>query len=68
MALTVKGLIEKLEQLENKSVDVYFETPDSLLSVDRVILDDMDYDVVLVNDIDSGHCDCERCKELETEL
>lgn len=67
MALTVKGLIEKLEQLENKSVDVYFETPDSLLSVDRVILDE-DYDVVLVNDVDSGHCDCQRCKELVTEL
>ena len=67
MALTVKELIEKLEQVENKSVYVYFERPDSLLSVDRVILDE-DYDVALVNDIDSGHCDCERCKELETEL
>lgn len=67
MALTVRGLIEKLEQLENKSVDVYFETPDSLLSVDRVILDE-DYDVALVNDVTSEHCDCEHCKELETEL
>ena len=67
MALTIRGLIEKLEQVENKLGIVYFETSDSLLSVDRVILDEND-DVVLVNDIDSGHCDCERCKELETEL
>jgi hypothetical protein len=67
MALTVRGLIEKLEQLENKSVDVYFETPDSLLSIDRVILDE-DYDVALVNDINSEHCDCEWCKEFETEV
>lgn len=67
MALTIKQLIEKLEKVENKSVDVYFETPYSLLSVDRVILDE-DYEVVLVNDVGSDHCDCERCKELETEL
>ena len=67
MALTVRGLIEKLEQVENKLGDVYFETPVSILSIDRVILDEID-DVVLVNDVDSGHCDCERCKELVTEL
>lgn len=67
MALTIKQLIEKLEKVENKSVDVYFETPYSLLTVDRVILDE-DYEVVLVNDVGSDHCDCERCKELETEL
>ena len=67
MALTVKELIEKLEQLENKLATVYFEAPDSLLSVDRVILDE-DYDVALVNDVYSDHCDCERCKEIETEL
>nr|DAL78434.1 MAG TPA: Protein of unknown function (DUF2847) [Caudoviricetes sp.] len=67
MALTVKELIEKLEQLENKSVAVYFETPDSLLSVDRVILDE-NYEIGLVNDVASEHCDCEYCKEFETEL
>lgn len=67
MALTVKQLIEKLEKVENKNKDVYFETPGVLLTVDRVILDE-DYDVGLVNDDDSEHCDCERCKELETEL
>ena len=67
MALTVKKLIEKLEQLENKSVAVYFETPDSLLNVDRVILDE-DYDVALVNDVASKHCNWEYCKEFETEL
>ena len=27
MALTVKGLIEKLEKVKNKDKDVYFETP-----------------------------------------
>lgn len=67
MALTVKQLIEKLEKVENKNKDVYFETPGVLLTVDRVVLDE-DYDVGLVNDDDSEHCDCERCKELETEL
>lgn len=67
MALTIKQLIEKLEKVENKSVDVYFETPYALLTVDRVILDE-DYEVVLVNDVGSDHCDCERCKELDTEL
>lgn len=67
MALTVKQLIEKLEKVENKNKDVYFETPEVLLTVDRVVLDE-DYDVGLVNDDDSEHCDCERCKELETEL
>ena len=67
MALTVKQLIEKLEKVENKNKDVFFETPDSLLCVGRVVLDE-DYDVALVNDVDSEHCDCEVCKELETEL
>ena len=67
MALTVRKLMEKLEKVENKLAIVYFETPDSLLSVDRVILDE-DYDVALVNDVYSDHCDCERCKELETKL
>lgn len=67
MELTVKELIEKLEKVENKNKDVFFETPDSLLSVDRVVLDE-DYDVALVNDVDSEHCDCWICKEFETEL
>lgn len=67
MALTVRGLIEKLEKVEDKSTDVFIELPISFLSVDRVVLDE-DYDVVLVNDVDSEHCDCEVCKELETEL
>lgn len=67
MALTVKQLIEKLEKVENKNKDIFFETPDSLLSVDRVVLDE-DYDVALVNDAGSEHCDCWICKEVETEL
>ena len=67
MELTVKELIEKLEKVENKNKDIFFETPDSLLNVDRVVLDE-DYDVALVNDADSEHCDCWICKEVETEL
>ena len=67
MELTVKELIKKMQKVENKSAGVYFETPNSFLSVDHVILDE-NYDVILVNGVASEHCDCERCEELETEL
>lgn len=67
MALTVKQLIEKLEQVENKFGDVFLELPTALLSVDSVFLDE-EMDVILSNDVESGHCDCEICKENETEL
>ena len=67
MELTVKELIEKLEKVENKNKSVFFETVDSFLSVDHVILDE-NYDVILVNGVASEHCDCERCEELEAEL
>lgn len=33
MALTVRGLIEKLEQVEDKSGDVLIEMPDDFISV-----------------------------------
>lgn len=65
--MNIEQLIEKLEKAKNKLGDVYFETSDSILSVDRVILDRHE-SIILVNDVDSDHCDCERCKEIETEL
>lgn len=67
MALTVRELIGKLEQVKNKSGYVLLETPDSLLSVDSVFLDE-EGDIILSNDIESEHCDCEECKENETKL
>lgn len=68
MALTVKQLIEKLEQVENKLGEIYIETYDSLLSVDRIFLDKIEDDIIMVSDIGSEHCDCDVCKEVETEL
>ncbi len=67
MALNVKELIEKLEKVENKLGYVYLETPDLIFTVDRVILDQYE-DITLVNNSESDHCDCERCKEVETEF
>lgn len=67
MALTVRGLIEKLEKVENKSTDVFIELPIAFLSVDSVFLDE-DGDIILSNDAESEHCNCEDCKENETKL
>lgn len=67
MALTVKQLIEKLEKVEDKTVDTYFETSDSIFSVDRVILDE-DNEILFVSDIGSHHCLCDECKANETKL
>lgn len=67
MALTVRGLIEKLEQVENKFGDVFIEMPGYFLSVDFVFLDN-EGDVILSNAINSHHCDCDKCKANETEL
>lgn len=67
MALTVKGLIEKLEQVENKFGDVFIEFPDDFLSVDFVFLDN-DGDIILSNAINSHHCLCDKCKADETKL
>ena len=67
MALTVRGLIEKLEQLEDKSGDVLIEMPDNFLSVDFVFLDN-EGDVILSNAINSHHCLCDKCKANETKL
>lgn len=67
MALTVRGLIEKLEKVENKYGDVFIETPDDFLSVDFVFLDN-EGDIILSNAIDSHHCLCDKCKANETEL
>lgn len=67
MALTIKQLIEKLEQVENKTGDVYVEFPGEFLSVDTVLLDN-EGDVTLISDIGSHHCDCQKCKISETKL
>ncbi|AXY83854.1 hypothetical protein 25138ceduo_00010 [Lactococcus phage STA251] len=39
MALTIKQLIEKLKQIEDKSKDVFIETTDEFISIDLVFLD-----------------------------
>lgn len=67
MALTVKGLIEKLEKVKNKDKDVYFETPNVFLSVDRVFLDE-GTDIIFSNDTESEHRDCEYCNEHVKEI
>lgn len=67
MALTVRGLIEKLEQVEDKSGDVFIEFPGEFLTVDTVLLDN-EGDVTLVSEVGSYHCDCQKCKTSETEL
>lgn len=67
MALTVRGLIEKLEQVEDKSGDVFIEFPGEFLSVDTVLLDNAG-DITLVSEVGSNHCSCYKCKTSETEL
>lgn len=67
MALTVRGLIEKLEKVEDKSGDVFIEFQSEFLSVDTVFLDKSG-DVTLVSEVGSCHCDCQKCKTSETEL
>ncbi|AXY83818.1 hypothetical protein bIBBL81_gp28 [Lactococcus phage vB_Llc_bIBBL81] len=67
MALTIKQLIEKLEQVEDKSGLVFIEMPDAFLSVDLVFLDN-EGDVILTNAINSHHCLCDKCKANETKL
>ena len=67
MALTVRGLIEKLEKVEDKSTDVFIELPTAFLSVDSAFLDEVG-DVILSNNAESEHCSCEMCKENETKL
>lgn len=67
MALTIKQLIEKLEQVEDKRGDVFIEFPSEFLSVDTVLLDN-EGDITLINETASHHCDCQKCKTSETEL
>lgn len=67
MALTVRGLIEKLEQVENKFGDVYIEFPSEFLTVDTVLLDN-EGDITLVSEVGSHHCECQKCKTNETKL
>lgn len=67
MALTVKGLIEKLEKVENKFGDVYIEFPSEFLTVDTVLLDN-EGDITLISEVGSHHCECQKCKTNETEL
>lgn len=67
MALTVKQLIKKLKKVEDKEKDVFFETPDNFLSVDRVFFDEGD-DIIFSNDTESEHCNCEYCNENVKEI
>ncbi len=48
MELTVKELIEKLEKVENKNKNVFFETIDKYFSVDFVFID-KDKDIIFAN-------------------
>ena len=50
MALTVRGLIEKIEKVEDKSGDVFIELQSEFLSVDTVFLDKSG-DVTLVSEV-----------------
>ena len=67
MALTIRGLIEKLEKVQDKDKDVYFETPNEFLSVDSVFFDEGE-DIIFSNDIESEHCDCEYCNKYVKKL
>lgn len=67
MALTVKQLIEKLEKVENKDKDVFFETPISFVSIDRIFIDEEE-EVILNNIAESEHCECDNCNENAIEL
>lgn len=67
MALTVKQLIKKLEAVKNKDKDIFFETPYSFLSVDLVFIDE-DNELILSNNAESEHCDCEYCNEHVKEI
>ena len=67
MALTIKQLIEKLEQVEDKTGDVFIEFPGEFIIVDTVLLDN-EGDIALINKMASHHCDCQKCKTSETEL
>lgn len=67
MALTIKQLIEKLESVRNTNKDIFFETPNSFLSVDLVFIDE-DNEIILSNVAESEHCDCEYCNEHVKEI
>ena len=67
MALTIKQLIENLEQVEDKTGDVFIEFPGEFLTVDTVLLDNAG-DITLVSEVGSLHCPCPKCKTSETEL
>ena len=67
MALTIKQLIEKLEQVEDKTGDVYIEFPGEFLTVDVALLDNKG-DVTLVSEIGSHHCLCTKCHVNKMEL
>nr|DAO42007.1 MAG TPA: hypothetical protein [Caudoviricetes sp.] len=67
MALTVKQLIDKLYMVEDKNKDVYFETPISFVSIDRVFIDE-EGEIILNNVAESAHCECDNCNENVIEL
>lgn len=67
MALTVEQLIEKLQKLEDKSKEVFFENPNDLYSADGIYLD-AHGDLVIYNLMYSDVCRCENCQERLKEL
>jgi hypothetical protein len=67
MALTIQQLIEKLQKVEDKSKDIYFECPEDFYSVDGVYLDGQG-DIALYNHMYSDVCRCEDCKQRLKEL
>lgn len=67
MALTIRQLIEKLEKAEDKSKNVYFESPDDFHRVDGVYLYGKG-DIALYNNMYHDVCRCEDCKKRSKEL
>nr|DAL35462.1 MAG TPA_asm: protein of unknown function (DUF4802) [Caudoviricetes sp.] len=62
MALTVGQLIEKLQKVEDKNKDVFFECPDDMYSIDGAYCEPHG-DIALYNHIYSDVCRCRDCQE-----
>ena len=67
MALTIQQLIEKLQKVEDKNKEVFFEYPEGYYSVDGAYLDSHG-DISLYNYMYSDVCRCRDCQERLNEL
>lgn len=67
MALTVGQLIEKLEKIDDKNKNVFFECPGDFYSIDGIYCEP--HGGISVYNLDySDVCRCEDCKERLKEL